>query len=257
MLKAFFDETGIHSGSSITGIGGYVGKSAEWEQLEIKWSSVLDDFADKGVTWFHMSEALAQQGQFKLIDRVMLGYMITQLTQTIGAHAIEPFFSAVVTADWVVIEDKQFLTRFPTPIDLCFENLVQKLFVWSRECANQELVVPMFAYAKKQSERMAEIGRVYGAYDWYREVLGPIAFGYPQQVIPLQAADLLAHQMNWDVDKKSNPLTLADAGPTKALWWATGKGGYVHGNILDAAGLLLTVQRFKEAGYPSGPVNLF
>jgi hypothetical protein len=256
MFKAFFDETGTHAESTTTGIGGYVGHASEWDKLEPQWDAVLSEFADKGVTWFHMAEALAQQGQFQLIDKTALRYMVTQFSQKLGTHELTPFFSAVVTNDWRVIEDHRFLARFPKPIDLCFENLVQTLFKWSAECASGELVIPMFAYAKGYSERMAEILNAYGTYDWYRKVLGPIAFGFPQQVIPLQAADLLAHQMNFDVARPL-PEKLAQSGPTNVLWWATGNGGFVEGRIFDAEGLLRTVNRFKEAGYPSGPVDLF
>jgi hypothetical protein len=86
--------------------------------------------------------------------------------------------------------------------------------------------------------------------------LGALAFDYPSRVIPLQAADLLAHQMYWDVDKQFESSTLANAGLTNALNWAT-RGEYVHGNIFDRKGLLLTMKRFKEAGYPTGPIDLF
>jgi hypothetical protein len=255
LLKAFFDETGTHDDSPITGIGGFVGDVDSWAQLEPKWSDVLAEFADKGVKWFHMSEAIAQRGQFAQIEKPVLSYLIGELSKRLGEQPLMAFFSAVLTDDWASIDDAKFLRRFPAPIDLCFENLVQKLWKWGRADPS-DTIIPMFAYSADLSPRMADIGRAYGSHDWYREILGPIAFGYPQQVIPLQAADLLAHQMNWDVEKRFRPFDLRTAGPTKALYWAT-RGEFVRGNLLDRDGLALTVKRFKEAGYPSGPVELF
>lgn len=256
LLKAFFDETGIHDGSPITGIGGFVGTADAWDQLEPKWSAVLAEFADKGVMWFHMSEAVAQRGQFARIDKPLLSYLIAQLAQRLGEFPLTGFFSAVITDDWDVIKDAEFLKRFPNPVDLCFENLVQHLWKWGRNDPGGETIVPMFAYSRDFSPRMAEIGRLYGAHDWYRNVLGALVFDHPQRVIGLQAADLLAHQMNWDTEKRFGPFSLATAGPTKALESAT-RGKFVHGNLFDRDGLLLTVRRFKEAGYPSDPVDLF
>ena len=55
MLKAFFDETGTHDGSAITGLGGFVGTADAWDRLEQKWWAVLREYADKGVRWLHMS----------------------------------------------------------------------------------------------------------------------------------------------------------------------------------------------------------
>ena len=115
----------------------------------------------------------------------------------------------------------------------------------------------MFAFHNEFTPRMSEIGRLYGAHDWYKDVLGALAFDYPERVAPLQAADLLAHQMRWDAEKRIyGPFTLANMGPTRAVMNATG-GRFIFGNLLEKDGLLKTMKRFKEAGYPIGPVALF
>lgn len=104
MMKAFFDETGTHDGSDITGIGGFVGTAEAWEKLEPKWLEVLAEFADKGVSWFHMSEAVAQRGQFDRIEKPTLSYLIAGLSKSLGEFPLTPFFSAVVSDDWGVLE---------------------------------------------------------------------------------------------------------------------------------------------------------
>jgi hypothetical protein len=258
MLKAFFDETGPYKGGAITGIGGFVGAADDWALIEPPWQAVLDEYRAKGVTWLHTTDAINQNGDFARVDKPGVNYILTQLSQELGKYELVPFFSAVVVSDWPVVTDSRFLERFPTPLDLCFENLVQTLWNWGRNHARGEVIVPMFAYSPEFAPRMAELGRVYGTHDWYSAILGPIAFGRPQQVIPLQAADLLVHQARWDAEKGvSKPLTLADGGQTNALYWATGNGRFMHGNWFDAEGLLRTERRFREAGYPTGPVDLF
>ena len=106
--------------------------------------------------------------------------------------------------------------------------------------------------------RMATVGRLYGAHPWYRDILGALAFDYPDRVVGLQCADLLSHQMRWDVEKEyaNAPLSLENVGPTKALEWATG-GKPIRGHEFDRKGLLRTIRRFHGLGCPSGPADLF
>jgi hypothetical protein len=257
LLKAFFDETKAYPGGEIIGIGGFVGTGNDWDQIESPWQAVLNEYRPLGVKWLHTTDALCQRDQFARVDRPGVNYILTQLAQELGRHDLTPFFSAVVQSDWGVLTDRRFLERFPTPLDLCFENLIQTLWSWGKRRVGDEAIVPMFAYSTELATRMADIDRVYGAHSWYREIIGPIAFGRPNQVIPLQAADYLAHQARWEREQGiSRPFTLA-GGPTKALLWMTERNKLLLGNWFDAEGLLLNERRFREAGYPTGPNNLF
>jgi Protein of unknown function (DUF3800) len=250
LLRAYFDESGTHQESKITALAGFVGTEATWTTLEPKWQAILDQFADKGVRWFHMSEALAQRGQFAHLDKVRLNYIITQLGNILEASGAVPLFSAVVTDDWDVVVggEADFLAQFPKPLDLCFANLVQHLARWTRERAGGEMVAPMFAYSPEYSARLADLGRVYGSMPYYKSVLGPIAFDYPERVIPLQCADLLVHQINWDIENRAyGPFNLASMGQTVILNKATA-GQFVRGNWFDADGLKITLKRFRETG---------
>jgi hypothetical protein len=247
LSKAFFDDTGTDQESSVVAIGGFVGSDTAWEKIEPNWESILGEVGDRGVKSMHTSEAIAQDGQFSLIDKPRLDYILTGLSKTLGSEELTPFFSAVVKRDWeAVVRDEDFLHRFPSPISLCFENIIQKLWKWGKGNVDGELIVPMFAYEKSQISHMAKIGELYGEYQWYRDVLGALAFDYPYRVIGLQAADLLSHQMRWDVEKGKE---------TNALLWSTNKK-IVRGNLFDKDGLLRTMKRFKDAGYPLGPVGL-
>lgn len=52
-LKAYLDESGIHSGSRICAIAGFVGEQDEWERIEVQWNRVL---MDEGIDAFHIVE---------------------------------------------------------------------------------------------------------------------------------------------------------------------------------------------------------
>ena len=105
----------------------------------------------------------------------------------------------------------------------------------------------MFAHQREYASRMQAVGAAYEREKWYRTVLGPIAFGHPEDVVPLQAADFISHQHNWDIENRRYGTAMTE---TKALFNATPKG--ILGHWFDADGLRLTVERFKKTGeiYP-------
>jgi len=248
LLRAYFDESGTHGEAAVTVIAGFVGTKKAWEGVESGWAGELALYADRGVKTFHMADLLAQSGEFARIDRPHLNGILTQLSKLLGSSGLSPICSSVVNEDWdAVVSEPAFLARFPKPFDLCFEDVVRQLWIWAARNTRSELVAPMFAYQNEYHQRMGEIGRLYGSQDWYRKVLGPIAFDFPDRVIPLQAADFLAHQMNWSLERREyGPVTLAEGDQTIALSNATPRG--TDGHILDADSLRVCVKNFVETG---------
>jgi hypothetical protein len=241
LLKGFFDETGPHKGSVIAAIGGFVGHDAAWDALEPAWQGALKD---AGVSWLQLAAGLAQDDG------------LARLSQTLAAQPLQPFFSAVVVDAWPVLTDASFLKRFPTPLDLCFENLVSTLWRWGGSAADGAPIMPMFVYRPEFSSRLADIGRAYGSHDWYSSVLGPIAFGHQRQVTALQAADLLVRQARWDPDAEGFGLAVPDNAAPAGPPGRPGRRRYFHGNCFDAEGLLRLERRFRYFGYPIRPVGL-
>ncbi|MGP1396480.1 MAG: hypothetical protein ACTS3R_13290 [Inquilinaceae bacterium] len=258
LLYAYFDETGIHDGAHVTALSGFVGSKSAWEAIENRWAAVLAEFSMKGVSTFHMTDCVRQEGEFSRVDTPQRGYIITQLSEALGAQNLQAVSSAVVVDDWsLAVSDSEFLRRFPKPFDLCFDDVVRQLWEWGAKNAIGETIAPMFAHQPEYHGRMEIVEKAYSAEEWYRRILGPIAFGYPDQVMPLQCADLLVHQMGWSIEKtRFGKISLADSGQTVALENATG-GRFVHGHWFDADALALTVSRFRETGeiYSLEPPN--
>lgn len=256
MLYAYFDETGTDGKSPVTAIAGFVGSKSAWEAVEEKWTSVLSEFTDKGVNTFHMTDCAAQTGEFARVDTPLRNYIITQLSEVLGTQGVQAVSSAVVADDWsAVVADSAFLARFPKPFDLCFDDVVRQLWEWGAKHADGEVIEPMFAHNPEYHSRMAAAGKAYSAEVWYRRILSPIAFGYPAQVVPLQSADLIVHQMGWSIaHRRFGKISIADSGQSVALENAT-RGRFIHGHWFDADGLMLTVKRFHDTGeiYPLDP----
>jgi hypothetical protein len=250
LMEAYFDESGTHGEALITSLAGYVATKEVWKSLEGQWEDELRVYAHKGVETFHMTHCIMQEGEFAALDRFFSRALIMKLSEVLARHDIQPIWSMVVNEDWdKVVTDQEFLARFPKPLDLCFEHVVLTLHSWAKRRAGGELVAPMFSYQPEYYARMAEIGRVYGSQGWYRTVLGPIAFGFPSQVVPLQAADFVSHQVNsrWEHIEYGD-LKLENMGPTVALQNATAFNGMHVGGGFDRKSLRLVVERFKKTG---------
>ncbi len=244
MLRGYFDDSGTHSESPVMCLAGYVGAEADWSSIEPQWIDILRVVDSDNPPPFHMSDLLSQSGDFALTDKPRVNYIITQCSQIIGRHSVVPFYSAVVQDDWDdAVTDAEFLQRFPDPLYLCFDDLVRQMAEWSRLKASGELIVPMFAHDSKRDKDFRSIYNAYGADDWYSSVLGPIAFGFPKQVVPLQCADLISNQMRYDIEIRRYERPV---GPTAALDWATPNNPVGH--WFNAAGLRLTVDRWKSTG---------
>jgi hypothetical protein len=121
-----------------------------------------------------MTDALAQDGEYKLIEKPHVNAIITQCAQCLGKYQPTPFFSAVVRDDWdVVVKDAAFLARFPKPLDLCFDDLVQCLSEWGAKHLDRELIIPMFAIGDSgYNTRFQDVGKAYTAEAWYHSVFG-------------------------------------------------------------------------------------
>ena len=256
LLYAYFDETGTHSGARITAIAGFVGSKPQWEAIEERWISILSEYADRGVHTFHMTDCAAQTGEFARVDTPSRNYIITQLSEILGVQGVQAVSSAVVLDDWTdVVIDDAFLARFPKPFDLCFDDIVRQLWEWAAKNTGGEKVAPMFAHQPEYDKRMSAVGDVYGAEQWYRRLLGSVAFGRPEEIIPLQCADLIVHQVGWNIEQRRyGKISIANSGQSVALHNAT-NGRFIHGQWFDAKGLAATVENFRKTGeiYPLEP----
>jgi hypothetical protein len=62
LLRAYFDESGIHGQPGVTVIGGFVGSHAAWRVMESRWQEILRNY---GIKYFHMADAISQEGEFQ------------------------------------------------------------------------------------------------------------------------------------------------------------------------------------------------
>jgi hypothetical protein len=213
MLKAYSDHSGTCVGSSITAIGGFVGTPWVWQAAEAEWRNVLADYSQYGVAWFNPVECATGTGQFERVTLPLRKLTHTRLAKTLLKYDLLPVWAAVVNKYWNTCVTSEFLRVFPTPFDLCYDQIIRQLYVWSATKSNVNPIAPVFSNQTSDGDGVQE------DHEWYLEHsvacqrVSPLTFEQPSRIVPLQMAGLLAHAFHQELLERPEPKS--------ALLWPT------------------------------------
>lgn len=110
LAEAYFDESGTHDGSPIVVVGGYIFDSDRVDAFSERWWAALKE---KGVEYFHTTEAVCQTGAFSHLSDGEADQLIRQLipliqeyTEAGFAISIEkPIFDLLVPINPVLADE--------------------------------------------------------------------------------------------------------------------------------------------------------
>jgi hypothetical protein len=219
MLRAYFDESGTHGEAYATSIAGFVATQQVWESIEAAWNKELSYYRERRpVRAFHLTDCLAGTGEFANLDEFFRLAIAKQLSEILGRHDVYAVWAAVMLDDWQAVARADFRAKYPKPFHLCFEQIMVQLWQWAHLNAVGEKIMPMFAHQTEYKGGMDAVDRAFRMNRTYQCVLGPIEFGWPSEVIPLQAADILAHEVSeyWRHVDYDEPK-LGTMGPRKTV----------------------------------------
>jgi hypothetical protein len=193
--RTYFDDSGTHKAATVTVIGGYAGLKEEWESIEGPWRAVLNEFSDRGLHSFHATSCLSQADQFERLEKWECHYVYKQLSDILERSTIQPITAAVRTDDWASITDRNFHLVYQSAYDFCIDRIIGQVVNWSSNHAGGSRVPVMIAM---QKEHEKETRRTYDSWSRVKIIedrIGALAFEYPDRFIPLQAADMIAHEL--------------------------------------------------------------
>ena len=226
MLKAYFDESGIHAGSPVCIVAGFVLPSERADILEREWQSRL--LSKYRIAYFHAKEFEARSGPFKgWSDDKAFSFQdrAAKLVSDVMSNWEEPHLivgSAVVTKDFLSlpIEERRWLTGgtfvesskvprkwkkqgAPTkPYFLAFQQAVLDAAKFttvdtsSYHRADPDQIVHFIF--DRQNEYEATATAVFGAMKRMplsiRGKCGDVVFSDKTRAIALQAADFMAYE---------------------------------------------------------------
>jgi hypothetical protein len=229
VLSAYLDDSGTHGNSPICVLAGYFGGQRQWVSFDRQWSKALSDF---GIKEFHAHRFWAAAKGKKVAayegwDGHRATRLINRLLTIVGSHRVYPFGSAIVMDDWNALpgDEQKVLTgaayfkgKTVTPgarkkaFFLPFVHAVRKA---ANYCPQEQKMDFVFdenelykPYAQDYFELMTKLPDPVG------KVLGQISFVSSEQTPAVQAADLLAYEINkYMLDRIRLNANALDPGP--------------------------------------------
>jgi hypothetical protein len=190
LLRAYFDESGVHGRPGVTVIGGFVGSDAAWGAMECRWHEILRNY---GIKHFHMSDAVSQEGEFKSIQSWMVQDICNSLAKTLRESDLNPLWSGIDANVWSAATTPEFRAVYPKPYDLCFLLVLDQLESWKRITRNSGRAAMVFATQAEYESRTRE---TLAAWQRYRKKKGgSLKFMLAAELPALQAADMLVHEL--------------------------------------------------------------
>lgn len=156
MLYAYLDETGTHTESPMTIVGGLVASPDTWEALERDWCERLGNL---NLTYFHALDCEAGNGQYCSLSRPLRESLFAGLAQIISTYKPLAVYTAVDRNCWSQSRARGQIP-FDSPYQACFEFCLQQLAKWSVKM-NGEPIALTFAEQREYGPQGEEI---YGLY---------------------------------------------------------------------------------------------
>lgn len=210
VLQAYFDNSEGGSGE-IAAVGCYLARKYRWARFAKKWDAVLA--RHDVVPPFHMVEYANFQGQFSRFrdNRDTWDALIVDLLRIIERVPIWAFAQGVRAADCAPAK------QFPPPDnDLADPHMVGYLACFhALRLGSQSGSIPkgrITCLVDRDEQRMARVSRMHELYvRLYPDVFDPDLGVVTRQLQPVQAADILAYEMQKRlvhvyVEKQERPI---------------------------------------------------
>jgi hypothetical protein len=192
----YVDDSGTHAASNYAVAGAYVATVDQWKEFIRNWDEVnrAEDF---GI--FHMTDFIARQEQFKPWDDNKRQRVISKLINIINTRVTCGFAAGVSRSDYQRIMPIDMQVRYGTNhYTFCVRQVLTSIRAWREE---QRITEPM-EYVFENGPGKGEISKILDVFSSDQRgvaALGLIEDGFSFQpkkrVIPLQAADMLAHSI--------------------------------------------------------------
>jgi hypothetical protein len=224
VLRAYFDESGIHEGARICALGGYMASEERWRAFESEWNAIMNRY---GVLRFHATDCNNARGEYEGWPREKI---VAFMTEVVDALVHKPgqslemigIGSAAVIEHYEAHVPESLKAGIEDPYYLCMEHCVQTAVARMRQFwPAGERVVIMFdrqevfkGRARKRFEHYTK-SRRYGPYVADMDYVDSSA---EHPFAPLGPADLIAHEVARDVHRKFYDATRPRRRAFARLW---------------------------------------
>jgi hypothetical protein len=176
VLRAYFDESGIHAGSRTTVLSGFIGSRHQRRRVARKWNEATDGRI------FHYK------------NMRMEGALLDKLATILDESKLEAV-NAGFMGDWhraIHSGAPDWPRRFPSCYQFIMEMCVQQMEKHSQNLWHGAPISLIFSRQDQYAKKAEEIWRLYKANGMWGGIVG-FAYGDPE-LPELQTADMIAHE---------------------------------------------------------------
>lgn len=219
MLRGYVDESGKDGKSAYFILGGYVLPADRWTTFSEDWSGVLN--AAPKISYYHASEAEARTGAFKGVAREFVRMKTSDLLTVIEKHEPVGLLSWMKYDDWKILRP-HVRPSFDDVLYPLFDWVMKSLFVHQASSGLFECSTDFVFDDHTDGDLKANLVKIHESIKagfntepkLYKMLGSSPAFQDDQNVLPLQAADLLVwhkrRQLNFPQEKREIHKRLAD-----------------------------------------------
>jgi hypothetical protein len=199
MLMGYFDGSGSHADSKVLTLCGFLGELDSWLNFADSWNAVLDKpewpNRPKELHMYDCAHALEDFEGWSYAQRLALvGDCVDVVIQSgifaVGSGAFTDIFSRLDSNDKLLLQSERLGDRY----DLVFQYCVQQVAHWTKTLWDGEKVGMIFDTENKpQAAEYLKLHAHYRASDRFGPYLAGAGFESSVDMLPVQAADLLAY----------------------------------------------------------------
>lgn len=197
MLTAYFDDSGTHADAEVVLWNGLFGNNFQWDHFNKLWTAKLQNPSPgkEPLKRFHMANCQAADGEFLGWKRTETDFLVHELGGIILKCGLYCDCAVISRKDWNELITGDLLTALGDAEGYSLRMAFVRASKWARDTGCSDKIA--FVFDRRQ-EREKEGKRIYALFEHLSKIeptaVAPVSieFSNSHQVLPLQAADLVA-----------------------------------------------------------------
>jgi hypothetical protein len=251
MLRVFMDESGTHDTSPVITVAAYTGRPSDWRKFTRDWNRMKDP-----IKVFHSTDCEALRGEFSGWTQESRNELVARLLPVIAKYELRGTAVGINITDFnnAVSNQVTLSHLFGSPYVVCFQAVVDNI-MWQMQQFRMDNVPLAFIHEENDYQQQAlEAFEFVKSMRTRHTAAMTITFAAKNEMVPLQAADVLAYETNKRARDQTRPIR-------RSLTAMDPNGDRIHTGIFDKTNVNEMLRKIKltydEVRLLGRPTSLF